>query len=75
MICPLCRHALKVVMQPVRLLGARVSRRRVWICTRCQIGVRLQNIPREYDKVRRLDLLKERARAVLKQPNKEVDHG
>ena len=69
MICPLCRHKLKAVMQEIRILGAqKAARRRAWICTRCQVRVQLQRVPREYDKVRRRDLIKERARAVLRPP-------
>ena len=65
MICPKCSANLQSITQVVRILGARVSRRSLQACMRCKVVVRLQRMPREYDKQTRADLVRARARAVL----------
>ncbi len=65
MICPKCSGRLVPIMQPVRILGRQVSRRRLLACMRCRVVVRLQRMPKEYDKQSRVDLVRQRARAVL----------
>ena len=49
MICPVCSgslHARKQIIDHVFRSGPSTARRRVYVCERCKIGVRVQRYPR-----------------------------